>query len=76
MRSKCTNLEHYSIKICINAKYCVSFFDPKNQYTDLAASVLAPVSILVVFDFIQLAAYIALDCCPKFKQLVHSSILL
>jgi len=40
--------------VCYKARYFVSFFDPKHKYTDFAAPVLILVSMLVVFDFVQL----------------------
>lgn len=40
--------------LCINSKYLVSFFDPKNKFTFLAAPALVFISFFVIFDFIQL----------------------
>jgi len=39
--------------LCINARYFVSYFDPQNQFTDFASAALPLVSMLVVFDFMQ-----------------------
>jgi len=39
---------------CIKARYFVSFFDPQNEFTHIAAPAFIMVSTLVVFDFIQL----------------------
>ncbi|MFA5306798.1 MAG: MATE family efflux transporter [Candidatus Babeliales bacterium] len=41
------------IFLCINATYCVSFFDPANKLTTFAAAALTPISLLVFFDFTQ-----------------------
>jgi putative MATE family efflux protein len=41
------------IFLCINATYCVSFFDPANKLTVFAAAALTPISLLVFFDFSQ-----------------------
>ncbi|MFH1461721.1 MAG: MATE family efflux transporter [bacterium] len=40
--------------LCIKADYLVSFFDPKNKISFLAAPALVFISLLVVFDFVQL----------------------
>jgi multidrug resistance protein, MATE family len=40
--------------LCLNANYLVSFFDPKNKYSSFAAPALVIISLLVVFDFVQL----------------------
>lgn len=40
--------------LSMNASFFVSFFDPKNKFTLMAASILPLISLLVVFDFIQL----------------------
>jgi putative MATE family efflux protein len=42
------------ITLCINSEYFVGIFDPKNQFTSIAAAALTPISLLVIFDFIQL----------------------
>ncbi len=39
--------------LCLNARYFVGLFDPKNQFTDFGSIVLPMISLLVVFDFIQ-----------------------
>lgn len=39
---------------CLKARYLVSFFDPQNEFTHIAAPAFVLVSTLVVFDFIQL----------------------
>jgi len=40
--------------LSINSGYFVSFFDPKNKFTSMAAAILPLINMLVVFDFIQL----------------------
>jgi len=40
--------------LCINAEYFVRIFDHKDKFTSLAAPALVFISILVVFDFVQL----------------------
>lgn len=40
--------------LCIFSRFFVSHFDPKHQITDFAAPALVLVSVLVVFDFVQL----------------------
>jgi Na+-driven multidrug efflux pump len=40
--------------LCMNASFFISCFDPKNKFTDFASFVLQIISVLVVFDFIQL----------------------
>ncbi|MFC1894538.1 MATE family efflux transporter [Candidatus Dependentiae bacterium] len=40
--------------LCLNAPYLISLFDPKNKFTNFAAPALILVSLLVVFDFVQL----------------------
>jgi MATE family multidrug resistance protein len=39
--------------LCFNARYFVSMFDPHNQFTILGAAALPIISILVIFDFVQ-----------------------
>ncbi|MBD3231915.1 MATE family efflux transporter [Candidatus Dependentiae bacterium] len=40
--------------LCLKSEFFVSFFDQKNKFTHFASSALILVSLLVVFDFIQL----------------------
>jgi len=40
--------------LSFNAGFFVSIFDPKNKFTDMAAAILPLISMLVIFDFIQL----------------------
>jgi multidrug resistance protein, MATE family len=40
--------------LCFKAEYLVSFFDPNNEFTNFAAPALIAISLLVVFDFVQL----------------------
>lgn len=40
--------------MCIKAHYFVSFFDPQQKFSHIAAPALVLISALVVFDFIQL----------------------
>lgn len=40
--------------LSFNAGFFVSFFDPKNKFTVMAAAILPLISLLVIFDFIQL----------------------
>lgn len=39
--------------LCVNARYFASLFDPKNKFTDFAAATLPIISILVIFDSMQ-----------------------
>ena len=41
------------IILCVNAKFFVSFFDPNNEFSHFASVVLPPISLLVIFDFVQ-----------------------
>jgi multidrug resistance protein, MATE family len=40
--------------LCIKSEFLVSIFDPKNKFTFLAAPALIFISLLVIFDFVQL----------------------
>ncbi|MBD3273335.1 MATE family efflux transporter [Candidatus Dependentiae bacterium] len=40
--------------LCFKSEYLVSFFDPKNKFSHLAAPALVFISLLVVLDFVQL----------------------
>lgn len=40
--------------LCYNARYLTSLFDPKHKITDFASTALTFISLLVVFDFVQL----------------------
>ncbi|MFA5074762.1 MAG: MATE family efflux transporter [Candidatus Babeliales bacterium] len=42
------------IFLCYNSKFFIRLFDPKHKFTDFASPVLIIISLLVVFDFIQL----------------------
>lgn len=39
--------------LCLKARYFVGMFDPKNLFTDFGSAVLPMISLLVVFDFVQ-----------------------
>lgn len=39
--------------LCLNARFFVSMFDPHNHFTTLGAAALPIISILVIFDFVQ-----------------------
>lgn len=40
--------------LSLNSGFFVSFFDPKNKFTAMAAAILPLINVLVIFDFIQL----------------------
>jgi putative MATE family efflux protein len=40
--------------LSLNSGFFVSFFDPKNKFTLMAAAILPLINMLVIFDFIQL----------------------
>ncbi|MFH1832463.1 MAG: MATE family efflux transporter [bacterium] len=40
--------------MCVYARFFVGLFDPKNQFTDFGVAVLPMISLLVVFDIVQL----------------------
>ena len=40
--------------LCYKARFLVGFFDPKNKFTDFASTALTFISLLVIFDFVQL----------------------
>jgi Na+-driven multidrug efflux pump len=40
--------------LCFNANYVMSFFDKKGEFTPFAVSALIPISMLVIFDFVQI----------------------
>lgn len=40
--------------ICYKSHYFMGFFDKKGEFTDFVSFALSPISILVVFDFIQI----------------------
>jgi len=42
------------IAFCVKARFFISFFDPNNTFTNIAAPAFVLVSTMVVFDFIQL----------------------
>jgi Na+-driven multidrug efflux pump len=42
------------LTLSLNAGFFISFFDPKQKFTAMAAAILPLISLLVVFDFIQL----------------------
>ena len=58
--------------ICYNATYFISFFDPKNKYTNFASPVLVLISMLVVFDFIQLILAGALRGAGDVKTVMYA----
>ncbi len=39
--------------LCVKSRYFVSMFDPNNNFTDFGSAVLPMISLLVIFDFIQ-----------------------
>jgi len=57
---------------CIKAKYLISFFDPNNQFTHIAAPAFVLVSTLVVFDFIQLILAGALRGAGDVKTVMYT----
>ncbi len=40
--------------LCYNSHYFIGLFDPKNKFTNFASPVFIIISVLVVFDFIQI----------------------
>jgi Na+-driven multidrug efflux pump len=61
--------------LCFNAKYLISFFDPKNKFTDFAAPALVVISLLVVFDFVQLILAGALRGAGDVKTVMWARLL-
>jgi len=46
--------------LCVKAPFFISFFDPKNQFTAFASTVLPIISLLVILDFTQVVLAAAL----------------
>jgi multidrug resistance protein, MATE family len=61
--------------LCINARYFISFFDPKNKVSDFAVPALVGISLLVVFDFVQLVLAGALRGAGDVKTVMWARIL-
>jgi putative MATE family efflux protein len=57
---------------CFKAHYFVSFFDPQNEFTHIAAPAFILVSTLVVFDFIQLILAGALRGAGDVKTVMYT----
>jgi putative MATE family efflux protein len=57
--------------LCLNSNNLVSIFDPKNQFTAIAAAALTPISILVVFDFVQIVLAGALRGAGDVKTVMY-----
>jgi putative MATE family efflux protein len=61
--------------LCLNATYCVSFFDPANKITVFAAAALTPISLLVLFDFTQVLLAGALRGAGDVKAVMWTRII-
>lgn len=63
------------VLLFFNAPYFISFFDPKNQFTDFASNILPAISFLVIFDFTQVVLAGALRGAGEVKMVMWSRLL-
>jgi putative MATE family efflux protein len=57
--------------LCIKAPSFIHLFDPKNEFTDFASIVLPVISILVIFDFVQVILAGALRGAGDVKAVMY-----
>ncbi|MBL4587846.1 MATE family efflux transporter, partial [Candidatus Babeliales bacterium] len=60
------------IILCLNRHWFIGWLDPKNRFTDFTADALPFISILVIFDFIQLILAGALRGAGDVKTVMYT----